>query len=83
MTNPAFKPVFTSGGYLAMKDEVKSGAFFDVWAKRWDAETDEFEWERFTNCCWDWEGSRPKLKGVGTNWRPVYWVAIPVPAEAA
>jgi hypothetical protein len=83
-----FNPIYDSIGHLTVvKKFTQDDDQFDVWAKRWNAETDDFEWRRFAGCTWDWKGDgrRPRVThhdypGL-EGWRAVWWVEIPRPPD--
>ena len=61
----------------------KRGAI-DIWAKRWDPDTDKFEGRRFADFHWNGsmfvghtrsDGSRETLHG----YRPTNWMPLPEP----
>lgn len=45
----------------------------DIFAKRWVARTDEFEFKRFVDCTWrgTYFGGCPK------DWFPTHWMPVP------
>lgn len=57
----------------------------DIWAKRWDAETDSFEFRRFPDCYWcepPWDSNKkPYWEGVCASWMPTHWMPQPAPPK--
>lgn len=58
----------------------------DILAKVWHANTDKFEYRRFTDCTWSEGDSLCNRKaawgGVDTGWLPVAWMHVPaIPTE--
>lgn len=67
----------------------KPGEKFDVWAKKWDHNTDSFVWQRFTDVSYEKTGiitpSNPnpgiKWPPMMEGWYPTHHMAIPEPPE--
>jgi Protein of unknown function (DUF551) len=52
----------------------------DVWAKRWNAKTDGFEFRRFTDCYFSDDG---ELWGISPEYRATNWMPLPEPPSDA
>jgi hypothetical protein len=62
------------------------GPAIDLWAKRWDHETDKFEGRRFADFRWNgtrFIGPRRPDGSCETldNWRPTHWQPLPEPPK--
>lgn len=79
-------------GWQPIESAPKDGTVVDLWAKRWRAQTDDFEFARFTGLLWD-ERHRTWAKptnggltldlagGPGPDWRVTHWQPLPEPPE--
>lgn len=47
----------------------------DIWAKRWIAKEDEFEFKRFPDCFW----RSTHFSGMPKEWCPTHWLPAPAP----
>ena len=73
-----------SGGWLPLSELPLDGKRVDVLAKKWRAETDDFEYTRFTDV-WNnhLDGKVVQWHAVPKDWCPVAFMKIPeVPNEA-
>ena len=60
-----------------------TGAKFDVWAKRWDATKDAFEYRRFPDV---WRNGAGQIFGAHNDhdtrgWGPTHWMPLPEPPQ--
>ncbi len=53
-------------------------AMIDIWAKQWNAKTDEFEFRRFAGCFFDESGN---IWGMPTDYRATHWMPLPEPPK--
>lgn len=68
-----------------IKSAPKDGTIIDIWAKKWNPETDSFEFRRFPDCYWcepPWDSNKkPYWEGVWANWKPTHWMLKPTPPK--
>ena len=57
----------------------KDDTVVDLWAKRWDPETDSFHGERFPNC--SWKKTINYWKGLSPTYRATHWMPLPEPPK--
>lgn len=64
--------------WLPISTAPQNGVRVDIWAKKWDAKTDTFEFKRFTDCFW----RSTHFANFDKDWHPTHWmIAPPAPGE--
>lgn len=61
----------------------KDGTHVDIYAKRWRSSYDDFEGDRFPNCCWiggdPMTGMPAHWINLPDGWWPTHWMPLPPP----